>query len=117
MTASQIKSQFPSFNEVSDGVIQLAINEAEIFITSKYGKYKDICISYYVAHSLYVSTTNPDGEASQTLGGQAVGNVNVSYANPTFNSIDESYYNSSSYGQKFLEFRKKALRQFGASIV
>ena len=119
MTPTDIKNKFPEFTDITDSSIQLLLDEASIFITSKYGKYEDICLSYYVAHNLISqqNANNGDSSPSQALASEAVGSVSTSYANPTINSSDESYYMSTSYGQKYLEFRKKALRQFGAAIV
>lgn len=119
LTPSNIKARFPEFNTIDDATIQTLLDETSIFITSKYGKYEDICTYYYVAHTITINRNEATGnyQPSQLTASESVGNVSTSYANPTLENTDDAFYSSTSYGQKYLEFRKKALRQFGASIV
>lgn len=116
ITSAQVKTKFPEFASIDDATITMIIDEGSIFITSRYGKFEDICLYYYVAHNLTIQQNQSDGDSSssQTIGSEAVGNVSTSYANPTLDNSDDAFYMSTSYGQKYLEFRKKALRTFGA---
>lgn len=119
MTVTDIKSKFTEFTDISDSDIQLLLDEASIFITSKYGKYQDICTSYYVAHNLtsQQNATNGDESSLNAIGSESVGSVSTSYVMPSISNSDDSFYLSTSYGQKYLEFRKKAIRIMGAEIV
>lgn len=117
ITTAQFKTKFSEFSSIPDATIDLIIDEANIFIGSRYGKYEDMCQYYYVAHNLTVQQDQQDGDnsASLTPASESVGNVSTSYSNPTTDNADDAYYMSSSYGQKYLEFRLKALRTFGAT--
>ena len=103
---SIFKTRFPEFASISDNVIQMLLNEAYLFIGEN--KYQDALVLYWTAHNVVVQQNQLGGDNSPivAVASEGVGNVNTSYANPQINNSDISFYMSTSYGQKYLEYKR-----------
>ena len=103
---SIFKTRFPEFASISDNVIQMLLNEAYLFIGEN--KYQDALVLYWTAHNVVVQQNQLGGDNSPivAVASEGVGNVNTSYANPQMNNSDISFYMSTSYGQKYLEYKR-----------
>lgn len=106
INASVFKARFAEFNSIDDALIEMLLDESYIFIGSN--KYQDTMVLYYTAHNLVVQQKQAKGksDASQSVSNKSVGNVSVGYSTPTMDSSDLAFYNSTSYGQKYLEYKR-----------
>ena len=104
MTAIEFKTRFPEFSNISDATVDINIQDAEIMVTkSKWGKLYDIGVAYLAAHSLSLSVKSANGNsgAVNQVASKSVEGVSVSYVSPQ-GTIVESYYQSTIYGQRYL---------------
>ena len=116
ITSANFKIKFPEFTSTLDAKINLLIDEAYLFIGEN--KYQDTLVLYWTAHNLVVQQNQLSGDYSPivAVASEGVGNVNTSYANPQMNNSDILFYMSTSYGQKYLEY-KRALCVGNARLV
>jgi len=103
ITSTNFKIRFPEFTSTADAKINLLIDEAYLSIGSKYGKFQDTAVLYFVAHNLVIET-NGLNAMSATVSSQSVDGVSVSYAMPTTINEINAYYGSTGYGQKYLYY-------------
>ena len=115
ITSTDFKIRFPEFVSVSDSKINSLIDEAYLSIGSKYGKFQDTAVLYFVAHNLTIET-NGLSAMSATVSSQSLDGVSVSYAMPKTIKEINAYYGSTGYGQKYLYYFNIA-RVGQASIV
>ena len=106
ITPSNFKTRFAEFNSVDDSLIQMLLDEAYILITEN--KYLDTMILYYTAHNLVIQQSQSSGDSGSvaTVASESVDGVSTSYANPAIDNPTVSYYMSTSYGQKYLEYKR-----------
>lgn len=100
ITPLTFKTRFPEFDSKSNETIQMLIDEASLIIFN-FGDLQDIAMNYLVAHLL---TLNGKSTASQQVSSKNVGSVSVSFAT---DSDSSSFYASTSYGQMYLDLRKR----------
>lgn len=114
ITPSQFKIKFPFFATTLDATIQISIDESAISVTERWGKYEDMGLYYLTAHLLTLSTNllTGDNSSMQTVAGQSVGSVSVSYANPALNNTSDAFFGSTAYGQQYLIYKSKARQGF-----
>lgn len=100
------KTRFPEFSSIDDTIIQMLLDEAYIFI--KDNQYQDTLILYFTAHNLVVQQSQASGNNSSitTVASESVGSVSTSYATPQSDNSSIAFYNSTSYGQKYLEYKR-----------
>lgn len=103
ITSTTFKIKFPEFTSTPDAKINLLIDEAYLSIGSKYGKFQDTAVLYFVAHNLTIET-NGLNAMSATVSSQSVDGVSVSYAMPTTVNEINAYYGSTGYGKKYLYY-------------
>ena len=106
ITPSIFKIRFPEFASINDTLVQMMLDEAYLLISDN--KYQDTMVLYWTAHNLVIQQNQSSGNSSPsiTIASEAVGNVNTSYANPTIDNTSVSFYMSTSYGQKYLEYKR-----------
>lgn len=104
------KTKFPEFASIDDSAIQLVIDEAELILSESYwGNKYDLGLLYYCAHMLLISQAAENGNpgAFSPVSGRSVDGVSVSYSvgggSPGENGA--GFFDSTSYGQKYLYFR------------
>lgn len=104
MTALEFKTRFPEFSNTSDATIDIYIQDAEIMVTEqKWGQLFNMGVTYLSAHYLSLSLKSSNGQsgAVNQVSSKSVEGVSVSYATPQ-GTISESYYQSTIYGQRYL---------------
>lgn len=106
ITPSSFKIRFPEFASIDDAIIQMLLDEAYLFIGEN--KYQDTMVLYWTAHNLVIQQNQESGNsgASSTVASESVGNVSTSYAMPTIDNSDIAFYMSTSYGQKYLQYKR-----------
>jgi hypothetical protein len=102
VTPSSFKIRFPEFTTTSNDTIQMLIDEATLLITN-FGTYQDIATNYLTAHLL---TLNGKSSPSNSIASKTVGSVSISYGGSN-GTLTESFYSSTSYGQMYLDLRKR----------
>jgi len=109
ITAASFKIRFPEFTSVSDARIELFIDDSVLILNeTNWGEKYDLGLYYLTAHYLTLgekSSAGNSGSNSQ-IASKAVDGTSVSYNNPTLTGSDDSYFSSTSYGQRYLELRK-----------
>lgn len=107
ITATDIKARFPgAFTSISDALLETVIVEASLEISEGlWGTYYDTGLLYLSAH---IASMSAMGASSASVSGpvssKRIGDVSISYATP---QGGVSAINSTSYGQRFLELRKR----------
>jgi len=107
VSPSIFKVRFPEFVDIDDIIIQMMLDESYLLLSAP-NKYQDTLVLYYTAHNLTVQQNQVSGDATsiQVASNESVGNVSVGYANPTIKNTDIAFYMSTSYGQKYLEYKR-----------
>lgn len=107
ITPNTFKIRFPEFNSIADATIQMLLDESYLLLT-KENKYQDTMVMYLTAHNLVVQQNQANGNNApiQLATSKSVGNVSTSYSNPADSNPDISFYMSTSYGQKYLEYKR-----------
>lgn len=105
ITTETFNIRFPEFSSISNDTIQMLLDEAYLFINGN--KYQDYMVLYWTAHNLVVQQNQELGDTSTSsmVASDSVANVSTSYANPDVYNSDVSFYNSTSYGQKYLQYK------------
>ena len=118
ITPTTFKIRFPEFATELDARILLLIEEAELFVTTAYGKYQDIATSYLTAHLLSVSNSTSSGNTNglKNVASKSVEGVSVSYEASTDLNQNSSFFNTTSYGRYYLSIKAK-LSVGNASLV
>jgi hypothetical protein len=109
VTPTDFKSRFPEFSTIDDSRIQLFLDDAELEISQTvWGKLYDKGISYLTAHELSMATATENGKTGglKSEASKSVGNVSVSYNNPTYDEYN-NYYTTTAYGKKFIDMKNK----------
>jgi len=100
ITKQDIRDQFPEFDCVSNGVVDLAIEEAECAISDCFGETRDLAMKYIVAHELTLRMNNSSGGIVTS---EKIGDLSRSYSVDTSDS--DAYYRQTQFGLKFLNMR------------
>lgn len=103
MTVAEFKTRFPEFNDVDDTLIEMLIEEGELSVGANFGKFRDLALLYFVAHSVELSN-NGLSASSGSIASQSVDGVSVSYSTPANLSEYSAYFGSTGYGQKYLYY-------------
>ncbi len=118
MTPEIFKLRFPEFLCEDDDRIQMFIDDSVIILNETFwGDKYELGLAYLSAHFLIAGTktANGDKSVSGTVSGKSVDGVSISYAVQTPNNIQESFFSSTSYGQRYLVLKKSL--SIGAAIV
>lgn len=105
ITPITFKTRFPEFTTTNDTIIQTIINEADLLIAN-FGKLQDVAMNYLTAHLLTVNKNQSSGKTDgfNQVASKTVGAVSVSYG---IDTSSNSFYSSTSYGQMYLDLKKR----------
>ena len=109
ITTALFKTRFPEFTSISDARVQLFIDDAVVILNeTNWSEKYDLGLYYLTAHYLVLGEKSSAGNSGSNgqIASKAVDGTSVSYNNPTLNGSDDSYFSSTSYGQRYLELRK-----------
>ena len=109
-TPTTFKTRFPEFEEQDNTRIQLFLDDASTQISeTKFGTSYDTAIAYLTAHYISLSEKTKNGSSGSVgaVASKSVEGVSVSYNQATANNQSESYYLSTSYGQRYLEIKSQ----------
>ena len=72
-----------------------------------WGTKYDLGLYYLTAHYLTLAEKSANGSSSSNgqIASKAVDGVSISYNNPTSTSDTDTYYNSTTYGQRYVVLR------------
>lgn len=108
-TITDFRARFPEFNAVDDTIVQLNLNDAIDFISeTKFGDKYAVVTLFYSAHLLALSQKATASMGQGAPGGpitsSSAGGLSVSFASAVPTSTSESWFLSTSYGQRFLQY-------------
>ena len=109
VTPATFKIRFPEFDSTLDARIQLFIDDSIVILNESYwGDKYDLGVAYLSAHLLTMGTKseNGDDDAVSSIASQAVDGVSISFNSPAINTLDDAYYSSTAYGQRYLALRR-----------
>lgn len=116
-TATSIKTRFPEFADVDDAVIEFAIEEARLEVTSNWTTGYNLAIMYltahYVASSIAASASGGTGDSGE-IASESIGRLSITYAKPQNANAVHSDTSTTSYGQRYDELMQ---RNFGGPVV
>lgn len=106
ITVADIKTRFPEFAGLDDGVIAQYLAEAERnHNAGQWGGKSDDGLAYQTAHLLACFAAGEDSEpGSGPISSEREGEVAVSYA--VSDRVKDSAFGSTKYGRWYLELRK-----------
>lgn len=112
-TTAEFRERFPEFSDSGvypDSRIQLFIDDSALIVGDNWGTCQDLGIMYLTAHYLTVSNSEGLGDSSSSnqTNSKSVGSVSESFLNPTFKNENDYFYASTSYGQRYLSYKKIA---------
>jgi hypothetical protein len=107
-TAAEFRARFPEYasDPPSDATIEVYIADAALFVDEcAWGTKYELGILYYAAHLLTLALESASGAAggvSGAVASRAVDGVSVSYTNAQPKDQSEAWFNSTTYGQRYL---------------
>lgn len=108
-TTKGFKTRFCEFVGVDDAKVDMFISDAVIQLNEAYwGAKYELGIYFLAAHYLALDqqTASKKTKSNFPLSGKSVDGVSVNYSTPSFDDGTEAYYNTTSYGQRYLSLRK-----------
>jgi hypothetical protein len=109
-TPAQVKARYPALVAVSDSTIQVIINESvPMFDEAKWGAFYEQGMIAYVAHVVTVDQKLAAGNSNAQLGvllSKKVGDVQVNYQGAQSLNATDSFYASTTYGQRYLQLKR-----------
>ena len=116
-TVEKFKTLYPEFDSVDDVVVQLNLDMAyEIHKCSEFAVYA------LTAHFLYLQEKEGTGSSGSSATGtlkeitkSTVGRVKTEFASMS-ESSEDSYYETSPYGRKYLALRDASLKRFSTRV-
>jgi hypothetical protein len=116
-----MKLKFPEFEDIEDGTIEFAIEEAALMVQSNWTSGYNIAIMYAAAHLVSAGQAASEamsGEATGDIASESIGRISIKYNKPstavTNSDATPDDFTSSSYGRRFIELRD---RNFGGPVV
>jgi hypothetical protein len=111
VTIAEFRERFLDFSDSGaypDSRIQLFLDDSSLLIGDNWGTCKDLGIMYLTAHYLVISNAENSGITSSAnqVSSKSVGSVSESFATPTFKNENDYFYSSTSYGQRYLSYKK-----------
>ncbi|QQP86939.1 DUF4054 domain-containing protein [Entomomonas asaccharolytica] len=112
MLLDDFRARYPEFDSISDGRINVFIEDAQLQVSAKiWGKLYQQGVLALAAH-LLKSNPNANGSGSGGNGSpfpvsnKSAGSLSIGYAVPTVSDNDDSSYMLTIYGQRYLQLRK-----------
>ena len=111
ITLVDFRAQFPEFDAISDARVQLYIDEATVcFDDAEWGIFLNYGLLYYVAFNVQLfaeQQSNPSSSSPVSSVTDAA--LSLSFAITASDNSLDNFYLSNKYGQKYLEYRTKAI--------
>lgn len=102
ITAADFKVRFPEFVSISDTTITTMIGRAELRLNENlWGTWYDEGLYYLSAHFLGRTFTSVQTGAAGPIASKSVGDVSISFTNPTPTDAGEAFFLSTTYGAEF----------------
>lgn len=108
-TPTEFKARFPEFSAVDDPRIQIFIDDALLVIKEPiWNSLYSLGVCYLAAHYLSLSEKSSAGNGGSVgnVASKGVDGVTISYNTANLTTIDQSYYFSTQYGQRFYSMIK-----------
>ena len=108
---ASFKIRFKEFACEPDAQIQVFIDDSIVILNEAFWAIKyDLGVSYLTAHFLALSKRSEAGSTTSVptsgpISSKSVDGVSVSYASYNVQDVDESFYMSTPYGQRYLQLR------------
>jgi len=102
--ATAFKARFPEFSSIDDSRINIFIDDSLLVLNeATWGSMYSIAVCYLTAHYLALGEMSSNGDSGTTGGiaSQAVDGTSISFNSFSPTSEFSSFYNSTSYGQRF----------------
>ena len=106
-TVEEFRVVFPEFEDVTDPVVQAALDEAALSVDSTWGTSRLIAVRLLAAYFLAVAAETDIGGALNSV---SIGSISVSFARNQSTELLEG----NSYGQRYLRIRRPL---FGGPLV
>lgn len=114
-TASSIKLRFPEFSEVEDSVIEFAIEEARLEVSTNWTHKYNVAINYLVAHYVACSVAESASAGSDgEIASESWGRFSVTYAQGGNSGAERTSKDSTSYGRRYMQLLNA---NFGGPVV
>jgi len=116
-TATSIKLRFPEFRDVDDSVVEFAIEEARLGVSSGWSVGYNVALAYLAAH--YVASAVAASESGGTgsdgaIASESIGRMSISYRQGVNANAAQDDLTSTSYGRKYQELVD---RNFGGPVI
>ena len=109
-TPTEFKLRFPEFDSILDARIQLFIDDATATVNTNCPN-SNLMICYLTAHLLVGSIGTDAGNVTpiKEIASESVGDVSRSFGGASSTSSNDNFYNSTAYGQRYLDLRKNCI--------
>jgi hypothetical protein len=107
--STEFIARFPEFSNITPARIDVFIGDAKVILnTTTWGTVYELGVCYLTAHYLALSEDTLNGNVGNVgnVSSKGVDGTSVSYNTPSLSSIDQGYYLSTQYGQKFYTLLK-----------
>jgi hypothetical protein len=103
------KSMFPQFEDVDDGVVQTALDEAALFVGDDWSSQEAQAATFYLAAHFLTTAQATSGTEGRLVTSEHIGQISVSYASAVGSGSSTSYpsLSNSSYGLMFLALMRR----------
>lgn len=109
-TPANLKARYPEFVQADDNQVGLVISDAELEVDqTAWGKFYALGVLALAAHMLSIESRRGGtgaGAMPGPLTSKKAGEIQLGYAAPPVNSMDEAVLSSTAYGQRYLHLRR-----------
>ena len=109
-TSADLKARYPEFQQADESQVGLVISDAALEVDqTAWGKFYQAGVLALAAHLLSIETRRGGTGAGASTGpvtSKKAGEIQISYAAPPVNSLDEAVLASTAYGQRYLHLRR-----------
>lgn len=116
-TATSIKTRFPEFADVSDAVVEFAIEEARLGVRDNWSVGYNLAIVYLVAHyvaSSIAASASAGSGGEGNIASESIGRLSISYAQSPNDNATHDDTSTTSYGRRYDEL---VARNFGGPVI
>ncbi len=107
------KIRFPEFSSVADSRVQFFLDDAELEVgEAAWGTLYEKGVFLLAAHLLKLDQIRQDtdtdsGDSGSNVTSRSVGDVSVSFAKATAQSVTDDWYLQTSYGVEYLRLKRR----------
>jgi len=108
-TTTDFKNRFTEFSAIPDARIQLFLDDSALIVSNNWGSLRDLGILYLTAHYVAVANITDTGSTSspKNIASKSVEGVSVTYGTTEATESKYSYYDSTSYGKRYLSLMRQ----------